>query len=57
MISRADIGTYPALLAALSERAVAGDHALLEIDLKPDYPETPRNWEMLVENAFTFAGR
>lgn len=30
---------------------------LLQIDLKPDFPDTPRNWEMKVEAAFTWGGR
>jgi len=27
---------------------------LLSIDIKPDFRDTPRNWETKVENAFTF---
>lgn len=25
----------------------------LEMDLKPEYPDTPRNWAFLVEGAYT----
>ena len=30
---------------------------MLNFDLKPDFPDTPRNWEWEIENAFTWGGR
>ena len=45
------------LLAAIRRRAEEGERYMLEVDLKPDYPDTPRNWEFLVEEAFVWGER
>jgi len=49
--------SFPELIAVIRQRAEQAGQAMLEIDLKPDYPDTPRNWEFLVESAFTWGER
>lgn len=50
-------GSFDQLIASIRDRAEAAGKAMLEIDIKPDYPDTPRNWEFLVESAFTWGHR
>jgi len=45
------------LIDAIKVTADDSGRALLEIDIKPDFPDTPRNWEFLVETAFTWGTR
>jgi len=46
--------SFAELIAAIKRHADTAGKAMLEIDIKPDYPDTPRNWEFLVETAFTW---
>ncbi len=56
IIRNPQLSTFKELLATI--RKHGGDGAiLLRIDLKPDYTDTPRNWEMQLENAFTWGER
>ena len=53
IIRNPDLHTFKDLLASIKKHG--GDGAiLLQIDPKPDYTDTPRNWEMLLEAAFTW---
>jgi hypothetical protein len=39
-------------------KAVAeGGERFLEPDVKPDFPDTPRNWEDVIEAAFIWGNR
>ncbi len=53
MIRNPQVTSFQELLQVIGKqeqhRAV-----LLEIDLKPEYPDTPRNWAAEVEMAFTW---
>ena len=56
IIRNPQLSTFKELLATI--RKHGGDGAiLLRIDLKHDYTDTPRNWEMQLENAFTWGER
>lgn len=51
IIGDTDIKSFPDLLAAV--RGITSEHMLyLNFDVKPDYRDTPRNWQWLLENAF-----
>ena len=49
---RAAMNSFGEPLALLRNRAETGERVFLELGLKPEYLDTPRNWEMLVEGAF-----
>ncbi|MDP6342532.1 MAG: sulfur relay protein DsrC [Alphaproteobacteria bacterium] len=53
MIGNPQVTSFQDLLVVLGDNKTHGA-TLLEMDLKPDYPDTPRNWETLVESAFTW---
>ncbi len=55
-IRNAHISSFKELLATIEKTDFEGN-CLLQIDIKPDYPDTPRNWEPLVESAFIWSGR
>ncbi len=42
-----------ASLEELVAHAAESGHLFLEFDVKPDYRDTPRNWEWKLETAFT----
>jgi len=54
MIMHPEVNSFEELLVVLGQSAKEHDRVFLEMDLKPEYPDTPRNWEMLVEAAFSF---
>jgi len=56
IIRNPQVMTFPQLLEAIGKRGAEGS-TMLEIDLKPDFPDTPRDWENLVEQAFMWGGR
>ncbi|MDP6705894.1 MAG: sulfur relay protein DsrC [Alphaproteobacteria bacterium] len=53
IIANPNITSFKELLAVLGDQRGHGA-TLLEIDLKPDFPDTPRNWESMVETSFTW---
>ncbi|HJO75898.1 MAG TPA: hypothetical protein QGH84_11925 [Rhodospirillales bacterium] len=57
IIQHPEVSMFVDLLAAIRRRAEEGERYMLEVDLKPDYPDTPRNWEFLVEEAFVWGER
>ena len=57
IIKHPEVSMFVDLLAAIRRRAEEGERYMLEVDLKPDYPDTPRNWEFLVEEAFVWGER
>ncbi len=57
IIRHPEVNSFGELLALLRNRAETGERVFLELDLKPEYLDTPRNWEMLVEGAFTYGER
>ena len=52
MLQRHDLEHFQDLLEAVKERARQGER-FFRIDVKPPYPDTPDNWEEVLESAFT----
>lgn len=51
LIQNPQLESFPDLLQVIGEQAKAGA-IHLKIDIKPNYPDTPGNWEDQVEGAF-----
>ena len=54
IIRNSKVNNFSGLLATIQKQGGAGGSILLQTDLMPDYRDTPRNWEMQVEAAFTW---
>lgn len=52
IISHPDVTTFPDLVKLVAHLGESGEMHM-EFDLKPDYRDTPRKWEWLLEAAFT----
>ena len=52
IISHPEVTTFPQLKELVAHAAESG-HMFIEMDLKPDYRDTPRKWEWILETAFT----
>ena len=50
-IQEKDIVTFDELIEAVKIRAHAGE-IFIRLDLKPPYPDTPKDWEEKIETAF-----
>ena len=51
IIQNPQINSFPELIEAI--RAMTSEHMLyLNFDVKPDYRDTPRNWQWRMEKAF-----
>ncbi|MGD9265434.1 MAG: hypothetical protein PVJ71_06630 [Lysobacterales bacterium] len=51
IIQNPQINSFPELLEAI--KAMTSEHMLyLNFDVKPDYRDTPRNWQWQMEKAF-----
>lgn len=51
IIGNPGVSTFRDLLTIIGNQEKHG-MVLLQIDLKPDYPDTPRNWQDMVESTF-----
>ncbi len=52
IIEEKDIETFDELLTIIKERAKNGE-IFIRLDLKPPYPDTPKDWEEKIESAFS----
>ena len=52
LIQEKDIESFDELLEVIKIRAKSGER-FIRLDLKPPYPDTPKDWEERVESAFT----
>ena len=52
MIQEKGIETFEDLKVELKKRAKAGE-LFFQMDVKPEYPDTPRDWQDKLEAAFT----
>ncbi len=52
MLERHDLNHFDELIEVVKEKALAGE-LFFRMDLKPNYPDTPENWEDRLEAAFT----
>ena len=56
IINHPEINSFPELLGIV--RAMTSEHMLyLNFDVKPDYRDTPRNWQWKLESAFGEGGK
>mgnify|MGYP004240854261 CR=1 FL=1 len=53
IIRNPDIMNFSELLVAIGNLGKSGA-IMLQIDIKPDYRDTPKNWESQVESVFTW---
>jgi hypothetical protein len=51
IIANPDLDSFHKLLALVRRRAGEGER-FLHFDIKPDFVDTPRNWEWRLETAF-----
>jgi hypothetical protein len=54
IIQHPEVNSFQHLVGVLRQRAEAGE-ILFRFDIKPDYRDTPRDWETQLENAFIWA--
>ena len=54
IIQHPEINSFEELLAAV-RRITSDDVLFLEFDVKPDYRDTPRDWQWQLEGAFSGA--
>ncbi|SDD11795.1 sulfur relay protein DsrC [Ruegeria marina] len=52
IIGHPEVASFRELIA-LVEHAGTSGQMFLEFDVKPDYRDTPRNWQWVLEAAFT----
>ena len=52
LIQEKDVESFDELLEVVKIRAKSGER-FIRLDLKPPYPDTPKDWEERVESAFT----
>tara|TARA_B100000609_G_C17165059_1_gene408408 strand:+ start:311 stop:502 length:192 start_codon:yes stop_codon:yes gene_type:complete len=52
LIQEKDVESFEELLEVIKMRAKSGER-FIRLDLKPPYPDTPKDWEERVESAFT----
>ena len=57
IIQHPEVNSFADLLDTIRRMAEQGEGNMLDVDLKPDFPDTPRNWEFLVESAFVWGER
>ncbi len=56
IIQNPDVNSFPELLGKV--RAMTSENMIfLNFDVKPDYRDTPRNWEWKLESAFSDGGK
>jgi len=51
LLEHKEISTFAELIDVVKERAK--DELFFRMDLKPPFPDTPNNWEMVLEGAFS----
>ena len=52
MIANPALDSFEDLVLALKAIAVVSDERFFQMDVKPDYGDTPENWEDRLEAAF-----
>ena len=53
LIQHPQLETFDSLLEVIKERVQQTGEIHLKIDIKPNYPDTPDNWEDMIEGAFS----
>jgi hypothetical protein len=57
IIQNPEARSFKELIEVIRLSADAAGKAMMEMDIKPDFPDTPRNWEFMIESAFTWGTR
>mgnify|MGYP001587603870 CR=1 FL=1 len=52
MIAHTEIDSFEDLVVVVKNIAQSGDERFFRMDVKPDYGDTPENWEDRLEAAF-----
>ena len=52
LIEEYQLVSFTDLQAAVKKRAAQGER-FFSIDIKPQFPDTPENWESVLESVFT----
>ena len=52
LIQEKNVESFDEFLEVIKIRAKSGER-FIRLDLKPPYPDTPKDWEEKVESAFT----
>lgn len=47
-----ELDSFQGLLEIVRQKAQEGE-MFIQMDIKPNFPDTPENWEAAIENAFT----
>ena len=55
LIQGHDMESFDDLVQAVSDGA--GQDVFFRIDVRPPFPDTPSNWEDVLESAFTFSSK
>lgn len=53
VIQNPQLNSFDDLLEVIKERAQSSGEIHLKIDIKPNYGDTPANWEDMIEGAFS----
>ncbi len=53
IIQHPEVNSFNELMAAVRKHASADGEVFLNVDIKPDYRDTPRDWQWRLEAAFT----
>jgi hypothetical protein len=56
IIQNPEINSFPQLLEAV-KNMTSDDMLFLNFDVKPDYRDTPKNWQWKIESAFGAGGK
>ena len=56
IIQNPQVSSFSSLIEIINKYEGDGP-TMLQIDIKPDFADTPRNWESQVEMAFSWGGR
>ncbi len=56
IIQHPEVNSFEQLVVLIRQRAEAGE-ILFRFDIKPDFRDTPRDWETRLENAFIWADK
>jgi len=56
IIQNPEINSFPELLEAV-KNMTSDDMLFLNFDVKPDYRDTPKNWQWKIESAFGAGGK
>jgi hypothetical protein len=52
MMRHHEVNTFEELVNVVKHEAVTSGELHFRIDVKPPYPDTPNNWEDMLEGAF-----